>query len=152
MFRFLAEHQHVDGTGRTIGYRNLDRIGKTLASVLIRRTKRQVLPQLPERLDKNYFVPMTQEQMEHHEENRAIVARIAAKWRRFGFLSEADQRRLMIALQNMRMSCNSTYLLDKKTDFGYKATSCSRSCGSPSSGRPTRRWFSASGSAPMNFS
>lgn len=121
MFRFLAEHQHVDGTGRTIGYRNLDRIGKTLASVLIRRTKRQVLPQLPERLDKNYFVPMTQEQMEHHEENRAIVARIAAKWRRFGFLSEADQRRLMIALQNMRMSCNSTYLLDKKTDFGYKA-------------------------------
>jgi superfamily II DNA/RNA helicase len=27
----------------------------------------------------------------------------------------------MIALQNMRMSCNSTYLLDKKTDFGMKA-------------------------------
>jgi hypothetical protein len=27
----------------------------------------------------------------------------------------------MIALQNMRMSCNSTYLLDKKTDFGCKA-------------------------------
>jgi superfamily II DNA or RNA helicase len=121
MFRFLAEHQHVDESGRTIGYRNLDRIGKTLASVLIRRTKQQVLPQLPERLDKNYFVPMTPEQMEHHEENRAIVARIAAKWRRFGFLSEADQRRLMIALQNMRMSCNSTYLLDKKTDFGCKA-------------------------------
>jgi superfamily II DNA/RNA helicase len=27
----------------------------------------------------------------------------------------------MIALQNMRMSCNSTYLLDKKTDYGIKA-------------------------------
>jgi superfamily II DNA/RNA helicase len=27
----------------------------------------------------------------------------------------------MIALQNMRMSCNSTYLLDKKTDYGVKA-------------------------------
>ncbi|MBP7049752.1 MAG: DEAD/DEAH box helicase [Phycisphaerae bacterium] len=121
VFRFLAEHQHVDETGRTVGYKNLDTIGRTLAPILIRRTKKQVLQQLPERLDKNYFVPMTKEQMTHHEENREIVARIASKWRRFGFLSEADQRRLMIALQNMRMSCNSTYLLDRKTDFGCKA-------------------------------
>src|SRR5712691_4980654 len=27
----------------------------------------------------------------------------------------------MIALQNMRMSCDSTYLLDHQTDFGVKA-------------------------------
>jgi hypothetical protein len=27
----------------------------------------------------------------------------------------------MIALQNMRMSCDSTYLLDHATDFGGKA-------------------------------
>lgn len=121
MFRFLAEHQHVDEGGKVIGYRNLDKIGRTLRPILIRRTKKEVLQQLPERLDKNYFVPMTKEQMAHHEENREIVARIAAKWRRFGFLSEADQRRLVIALQNMRMSCNSTYLLDKKTDHGAKA-------------------------------
>ena len=59
--------------------------------------------------------------MEHHEENREIVARIVQKWRRYGFLSEADQRRMRIALQNMRMSCNSTYLLDQKTDHGVKA-------------------------------
>ena len=32
------------------------------------------------------------------------------------FLSETDQRRLTCALQNMRMSCNSTYLLDPETD------------------------------------
>ncbi len=121
MFRFLAEHQHVDEGGKVIGYRNLDKIGHTLSPILIRRTKKEVLHQLPERLDKNYFVPMTKEQMAHHEENGEIVARIAVKWRRFGFLSEADQRRLMIALQNMRMSCNSTYLLDQKTDHGVKA-------------------------------
>ena len=121
VFRFLAEHQHTDECGKVIGYRNLDTIGRTLEPILIRRTKKEVLKQLPERLDKNYFVPMTKEQMAHHEENGEIAARIAAKWRRLGFLSEADQRRLMIALQNMRMSCNSTYLLDKKTDFGFKA-------------------------------
>ena len=43
------------------------------------------------------------------------------KWRRYRFLSEADQRRLMIALQNMRMACDSTYLLDQRTDHGVKA-------------------------------
>jgi superfamily II DNA or RNA helicase len=121
VFRFLAEHQHSDECGKVIGYRNLDKIGQTLQPILIRRTKKEVLKQLPERLDKNYFVPMTKEQMAHHVENAEIVARIVAKWRRLGFLPEADQRRLMIALQNMRMSCNSTYLLDKKTDFGFKA-------------------------------
>ena len=121
LFRFLAEHQHVDQTGKVIGYHHLSQIAKSLAPILIRRTKNEVLKELPERLEKNFFVPMTEEQMKHHEENRETVARIVAKWRRFGFLSEADQRRLMIALQNMRMSCNSTYLLDKKTDYGVKA-------------------------------
>ncbi|MBN1508545.1 MAG: DEAD/DEAH box helicase [Sedimentisphaerales bacterium] len=121
VFRFLAEHQHVDEIGRVVGYRHLDKIGQTLQPILIRRTKKEVLKQLPERLDKNYFVPMTKEQMTHHDENREIAGKIVAKWRRLGFLSEIDQRRLMIALQNMRMSCNSTYLLDKVTDYGYKA-------------------------------
>ena len=121
MFRFLAEHQHVDEDGRVVGYHNLSKIAKTLEPILVRRTKNEVLKELPDRLEKNYFVPMTVEQMKHHEENRETVARIVAKWRRLGFLSETDQRMLMIALQNMRMSCNSTYLLDKKTDYGVKA-------------------------------
>jgi SNF2 family DNA or RNA helicase len=121
MFRFLHEHQHVDETGRVVGYRNLSGIAKTLEPILMRRTKDKVLKDLPERMDKRMFVPMTPEQMKHHEENRELVARIVAKWRRYGFLSEADQRRLMIFLQNMRMSCNSTYLLDHKTDHGVKA-------------------------------
>ncbi len=121
MFRFLSEHQHVDQSGRVVGYHNLSAISRTLEPLLVRRTKQEVLPELPERMEKRLFVPMTREQMQHHEDNREVVARIAAKWRRYHFLSEADQRRLMSALQNMRMSCNSTYLLDKTTDHGFKA-------------------------------
>jgi SNF2 family DNA or RNA helicase len=123
-FRFLADHQVHDEHGKVVGYRGLDRIGQTLAPILIRRTKAQVLSELPERLDKNFFVPMTPEQRRHHDENQELVARLVAKWRRHRFLSEADQRRLMIALQNMRMSCDSTYLLDPDTDFGVKADEC----------------------------
>jgi len=121
LFRFLAGHQVTDDHGKVIGYRDLAHIGETLKPILIRRAKKEVLQQLPTRLDKTFFVPMTAEQMKHHEENRETVARIVMKWRRFGFLTETDQRILMIALQNMRMSCNSTYLLDQKTDFGTKA-------------------------------
>jgi len=92
-----------------------------LEPILVRRAKASVLTELPDRLEKRFFVPMTEQQMRHHEDNREIVARIVAKWRRYGYLSEIDQKRLTAALQNMRMSCNSTYLLDGETDFGHKA-------------------------------
>jgi superfamily II DNA or RNA helicase len=121
MFRFLDAHQHVDDHGRVVGYRNLSKISQTLEPILIRRTKDKVLKDLPERLEKRFFVPMTKEQMDYHEENRETVGRVVQKWRKFGFLNEADQLRLQIALQNMRMSCNSTYLLDQSTDHGVKA-------------------------------
>jgi len=121
MFRFLDEHQHTDERGRVVGYHDLGRISQTLSPILVRRTKEKVLHELPERLEKRVFVPMTPEQMALHDENKELVGRIVQKWRRYGYLSEADQRRLMIFLQNMRMSCNSTYLLDGKTDFGVKA-------------------------------
>jgi len=104
-----------------VGYKNLDSIGKTLAPILIRRKKDEVLRELPERLDKYLFVPMTPQQMTHTKRIVSWSRAIVAKWRRFRFLSETDQRRLRIALQNMRMSCDSTYLLDHETDFGVKA-------------------------------
>jgi superfamily II DNA or RNA helicase len=121
LFRFLAGHQVTDDHGKVVGYRELKRIGETLKPILIRRAKKEVRQQLPKRLDKTFFVPMTEAQMQLHEENRETVARIVRKWRRLRFLTETDQRILMIALQNMRMACNSTYLLDQKTDFGTKA-------------------------------
>jgi superfamily II DNA or RNA helicase len=120
-FRLLHEHQVRDEVGKVVGYRELDRLGQTLAPVLLRRQKEQVLDQLPKRIDSNVFVPMTELQRKHHTENQEVVARIVYKWRRYRFLSEADQRRLMIALQNMRMSCDSSYLLDPNEDHGVKA-------------------------------
>jgi hypothetical protein len=120
-WRLLHEHQTRDESGRVIGYQKLDTIARTLAPVMIRRRKSEVLKQLPERIDKNIFVPMTVPQAEIHEENREIVAKIVAKWRRYKFLSDADQLRLTCALQNMRMSCDSTWLLDRETDHGVKA-------------------------------
>ena len=44
----------LDAVGKVVGYRNLDSIGRTLAPVLVRRRKEQVLRQLPERLEKRF--------------------------------------------------------------------------------------------------
>ncbi|MEA2788689.1 MAG: hypothetical protein QOG73_1095, partial [Acetobacteraceae bacterium] len=120
-WKLLHEHQVKDDSGRVTGYTGLEKIGQTLAPVMIRRRKSEVLLQLPSRTDQNLLVPMTEMQMKFHEENAETVVRIVARWRRMKFLSEADQRRLTCALQNMRMSCNSTYLLDLESDHGVKA-------------------------------
>ena len=121
LFAFKAAHEVIEpGSVKVVGYRDLGRIHKTLAPILIRRTKKEVLTQLPPRADKNFFVPMTDPQWVPHRENQDTVARIVAKWRRYKFLTEADQLRLRIALQNMRMVCDSTYLIDHETKHGHK--------------------------------
>lgn len=120
LWRLRHEHHVVDDAGRVVGYKDLDRIGDTLRPVMLRRRKSDVLKQLPERVAKTIFVAMTRQQLAEHQANAAWVQQIVQRWRRTGFLSDVDQRRLMAALQNMRMSCNSTYLLDGKTDHGSK--------------------------------
>ena len=120
-WKLLHEHQVKDEAGRVTGYTGLEKIGQTLAPIMIRRRKSEVLRQLPSRTDQNLLVPMTQMQMLYHQENADVVARIVQRWRKTRFLSDKDQRRLTCALQNMRMSCNSTYLLDRESDHGVKA-------------------------------
>ena len=120
-WKLLHEHQVKDDAGRVTGYAGLEKIGETLAPVMIRRRKSEVLQQLPERTDQNLLVPMTEMQMLYHQENAEVVTKIVQRWRKMKFLSHMDQRRLTCALQNMRMSCNSTYLLDQETDHGVKA-------------------------------
>ncbi|OPY91070.1 MAG: RNA polymerase-associated protein RapA [Syntrophus sp. PtaU1.Bin208] len=120
LYRFVHEHRVLDDAGKVIGYRNLEAVRKSLAGVMIRRKKDEVLKQLPQRIDKNFFVPMTQPQWQIHDEYGEIVTRIVAKWRRYRFLSEADQRRLQIALNMMRMAADNTYLVDKRTVNGPK--------------------------------
>jgi SNF2 family DNA or RNA helicase len=120
-WKLLHEHQVKDESGRVTGYTGLEKIGQTMAPIMIRRRKTEVLMQLPERTDQNLLVPMTELQMTYHQENAEIVTKIVQRWRRVKFLSDQDQRRLTCALQNMRMSCNSTYLLDQESDHGVKA-------------------------------
>jgi len=116
LYKFVERHQLKDPeTGKVLGYHHLNEITSLLSDTLIRRTKKEVLKQLPERMDKNLFVPMTFEQMEIHDELQTDVSKLVNKWRRYGFLNEADRQRLILSLSKMRMVCDSTYILDQRT-------------------------------------
>ncbi len=114
-WKFKSECIVSDETGKVLGYKNLNKVGEMARQRLIRRTKKQVALQMPERQDKILFVPMTKEQRGEHDELKYIVVQIVNKWRRMHFLSEKDRNRLMLCLSQMRMLCDSTYILDQKT-------------------------------------
>ena len=112
-YRFLNHHQITNEVGKVVGYKHLHEIGEKLSDIMVRRLKKEVLTQLPERMDKILYVPMTEQQMDPYSEYADMVARLVHKWRTYGFLSEADRQRLLIGLNSMRMLCDSTYILDQ---------------------------------------
>jgi superfamily II DNA or RNA helicase len=119
-FRFLKEHRMESEEGKLLGYRGLERIHKELEPILLRRTRKEVLPELPKRTDQIFRVRMTPEQAGPYWEQSDILARLMHKWKRQGWLSEIDLRRITCCIQNMRMLCNSTFLFDKATNFSPK--------------------------------
>lgn len=119
-FRFLKEHRVEDDKGHLLGYRGLDEIHQQLEPVLLRRTRQEVLTQLPPRTDQIFRVPLTREQAEPYWEQSDILAALMRKWERQGWLSEIDLRRITCCIQNMRMLCDSTFLFDKETHHSPK--------------------------------
>ena len=72
-WKLLHEHQVKDEIGRVTGYTGLEKVGQTMAPILIRRRRAEVLTQLPSRTDQNLLVPMTEMQLVHHQANADIV-------------------------------------------------------------------------------
>ena len=116
-WRMLDEHQLRDDAGRVIGYRALDRIQQTLAPVMLRRRKAEVLTQLPERTDNTVFVELADEQRGPYEEQRTALARLLAK---IHYLTDLDRKRILACVVNLRTICDSTFLHDRATHVSPK--------------------------------
>lgn len=120
LYRLNHDTTLRDDLGKIVGYKNLHSVAEKLTNRLIRRKKDDVKLQMPSRTDTNMFVPMTDEQMEIHEEYKANVAKLIRKWKTFRFLSEKDRNRLLLFLSMMRMVCDSTFILDQKSRYDTK--------------------------------
>ncbi len=123
-YLFKENHIITDETGKVLGYKNLNDIGKQLNDILIRRRKKDVKLQMPKRMDKNLFVPMTNEQKEMHQDWQNQVRILVLKWRKKHFLSDKERKRLLLFLSQMRMICDSSYILDQKTRYDTKVDEC----------------------------
>jgi len=108
-YRFLHTHRVVNETGKVTGYRNLDQLRDKLAPIMLRRTRANVMKDLPPRTTKVVRIPPTEEQQEIHHAHLRLVSAITRK----AFLTEMDLIRLQKELLMCRMSANSTYLVDK---------------------------------------
>ena len=66
------------------------------------------------RLYMTLCVPMTKEQRVIHNDSQRCISQLTARWKHNSFLSEKDRKRLLWNIGQMRMSCDSTALFDKK--------------------------------------
>ena len=116
-FQFVHEHVEFDAEMKTkaIGYKGLDVLRQRLQPICLRRKKDEVLKELPPRTDKNFYIEITPAQRDAYLGQARVLAGLLQRWRRRGFLTPIEQQRLMMALTNMRMICNSLYLFDKQT-------------------------------------
>jgi SNF2 family DNA or RNA helicase len=115
-FQFLHDHRVEDASGNLVGYRNLDKIRGKLEPIFLRRTRGEVLTQLPQRTDNTVFVELSEAQQTPYEDQRTSLAKLLRK----GYLTEIDRKRILACLVNMRMLCDSTFLFDKTTNASPK--------------------------------
>ncbi len=115
-FQFLSDHRLLDDNGKLLGYRHLDKVREKLQPILLRRTRQEVLGQLPARTDTTVFVEMAEQQRIPYGEQQTTLARLLQK----KYLTELDRKRILCCITNMRMLCDSTFLLDQQTNVSPK--------------------------------
>ncbi len=120
MWEFSYQHCYFDKTSKNkiTGYTNLQELKNRLKSLLLRRTKKEVISQLSSLQEITIPVAMHPKQRELHASFAGGVAKILGK----KFKTSFDWQKLTMLLQSMRMVCNSTYLIDTETNFSPKLT------------------------------
>ncbi len=111
--RFFQLERRRSGTYKVLGYKNLDELRATVAPYTLRRIREDVLRDLPERVDNDFFVEMTPPQTRAYDEYKEIVARLAAKARKRP-LTPKESQILLNCLVKMRIICNALALHDKE--------------------------------------
>jgi hypothetical protein len=111
LFRFNRDFYELDDRGRPVGYRNLDVLHQRIRPFLLRRRKIEVETELPERTDRNHFVPLHPLQQQNYDQHEQQVLRLVAAAKRRP-LTQPEQEKLQRELAMMRMICDTNFILD----------------------------------------
>jgi len=111
LFRFNREFYRLDERGRPAGYCNLGRLHERVKPFLLRRRKADVETELPDRTDRNHFVPLSPVQKATYDDHESVVAKLASVAKRRP-LTKQEQESMLRHLAMMRMVCDTNYILD----------------------------------------
>ncbi len=119
LWRYMIDFHITDERGKVLGYRNLSILRRRLEPVMLRRDRRLVSDQLPERIQTRVDLPMTEPQQELHDSAMSAAGTLATIAKRRP-LTPGEKNRLMAALQQARMACDAAGLVDKESEGSPK--------------------------------
>ncbi|MEK7865051.1 MAG: SNF2-related protein [Planctomycetota bacterium] len=105
IWKFYERHFQLDDHGHTRGYRRLDELRARIAPVLLRRTKEEVQLQLPPLVSNTFYLQMTPNQRDAHD-NWMKAATILYKIMERRPLLPKEEERLMMDLLLARRACD----------------------------------------------
>jgi len=110
--QFYELEKNKSGTYKVLGYKNIDELRALIKPYVLRRTRDEVLKDLPERVDNNFFVEMTDEQWKFYAEFKEKLGKLVAKSFKRP-LTPKEREMLLMYLIKMRLICNALALHDK---------------------------------------
>lgn len=115
--QFYDLEKRPNGTYKVLGYKNLNQLRDLIAPHVLRRTRDEVLKDLPPRTDNNYFVEMSDPQWKAYNEFKESLAKLIAKAQRAP-LTPKEREILLMCLIKMRLICDALALHDKELPPG----------------------------------
>jgi len=121
---FMDKHVVKDEWGKIIGYKNISEMREKIEKIMLRRKKSEVLKDLPERIDSNYYVELTEQQAKLHSEMASDFRKIINAIKMAAENEEELPQKLIFKmfglLHKMREACDDAYLINGKKSFSSK--------------------------------
>jgi superfamily II DNA or RNA helicase len=109
--RYYEVERRPSGSYKVLGHKNLDELRRRISPYVLRRVRDEVLLDLPERIDSNFFVEMTEPQWKPYYEYQHRVAKLISQAQRRP-LTPDEHKILLGSLVKMRLLCNALALHD----------------------------------------
>jgi len=114
--RFYELEKRESGTYKILGYKNIDQMRAIIKPYILRRTRDEVLKDLPARTDNNFFVEMCDKQWDAYNEFKEKLAKLISASKRRP-LTPKERELLLMYMIKMRLICNALALHDKEIEL-----------------------------------
>jgi superfamily II DNA or RNA helicase len=114
--RFYELEKRENGTYKVLGYKNIDQLRALIKPYILRRTRDEVLKDLPPRTDNNFFVEMCDKQWDAYNEFKEKLAKLISASKRRP-LTPKERELLLMYMIKMRLICNALALHDKEIEL-----------------------------------